>query len=221
MSLINDALRRAKAAQQEAPPPPSPPPQFRPVEAAQQVQPGLGLLGPAVWAIVALVAIFFGWQWAQTRGSTGPREVRALTPAAVNTPTAPQPASALAAPRTPAPALAAQASPAPRPASRPSPVSGTAAPVAPAATSAPASSPAANPQESGANNTAAITVAPPKPAPLRLQAIVFNPKRPSALISGKTLFIGDKLGALRVVAIDQESATLVGAGQTNVFSLSK
>ena len=41
------------------------------------------------------------------------------------------------------------------------------------------------------------------------------------MISGKTLFIGDKLGDLRVVAIGPQSATLVGAGQTNVFSLSE
>jgi MSHA biogenesis protein MshK len=74
--------------------------------------------------------------------------------------------------------------------------------------------------ETEATNSAAITAPPqPKPAPLRLQAIVFNPKRPSALISGKTLFIGDKLGDARVVAIDQESATLVGAGKTNILSL--
>jgi hypothetical protein len=48
---------------------------------------------------------------------------------------------------------------------------------------------------------------------------VFNPKRPSAQINGKTLFIGDKLGDSRVVAIGQESATLVGAGKTNVLIL--
>ena len=62
---------------------------------------------------------------------------------------------------------------------------------------------------------------PPKPAPLRLQAIIFNPKRPLAMISGKTLFIGDKLGDLRVVAISKESAILAGAGQTNVLTLSE
>ncbi len=73
-------------------------------------------------------------------------------------------------------------------------------------------------QESDATNSVAITP-PPKPAPLRLQAIVFNPQRPSALISGKTLFIGDKLGDARVVAIDQESATLVSAGKTNLLTL--
>jgi len=59
----------------------------------------------------------------------------------------------------------------------------------------------------------------PKPAPPRLQAIVFRRTRPSAMISGKTLFVGDKFGDLRVVAISPDSATLVGGGQTNVLIL--
>jgi len=65
----------------------------------------------------------------------------------------------------------------------------------------------------------AVKEAPPKPAPLKLQAIVFNPARPSAIVSGRTLFIGDRIGELRVVAITQENIKLVGAGQTNVLSL--
>lgn len=221
MSLINDALRRAKDAQQQAPPPPSPSLQFRPAEPAQHVPHGLALLGPAVWVIVALVAIFFVWQWAQTRESTGPREARARAPAAVNTTAAPRPASALVAVAAPAAGLTAQAKPTPRPVSHPSPISGAAVPLASDATSAPTDPLVASPQQSEATNTAVITVAPPKPAPPKLQAIIFNPKRPSAIISGKTLFIGDKLGALRVVAIDQESATLVAPGLTNILSLSK
>jgi hypothetical protein len=39
------------------------------------------------------------------------------------------------------------------------------------------------------------------------------------MIGGKTLFVGDRLGELRVVAITQDSATLAGAGQTNVLRL--
>lgn len=75
-------------------------------------------------------------------------------------------------------------------------------------------------QESEATDSSAMTAqTPPKPAPLRLQAIVFNPKRPSAMINGKTLFIGDKLGDLRVVAIDRDSAILAGAGRTNILTL--
>jgi hypothetical protein len=59
----------------------------------------------------------------------------------------------------------------------------------------------------------------PGPAPLKLQAIVFHPTRPWAMISGKTLFVGDRLGEMELVAVGRESATLVGAGQTNVLNL--
>ena len=78
-------------------------------------------------------------------------------------------------------------------------------------------------QERGLASTPAPSEAslPPKPPLPKLQAIVFSPARPSIMISGKTLFIGDKLNEFRVTAIDRESATLVGAGQTNVLTLSQ
>ena len=205
MSLINDALKRAKEAQQQAPPPPPSDLQFRPVEPAQQnARRGLGLLLPAALAVVALLTLLFIWHWAQKRDSTRPTEVNARTARVARATPAPQPLPVAA----------------PAPASVPSPVTDAAATVAADAASAPTDAPVANPEESEATNAPAMTAPPPpKPAPLRLQAIVFNPRRPSAMISGKTLFIGDKLGDLRVVAIDQDSATLAGAGQTNVLSL--
>jgi hypothetical protein len=77
-------------------------------------------------------------------------------------------------------------------------------------------------QDTVVTNAAPVTEAPPpKPALPKLQAIVFSPTRPSVMVSGKTLFIGDKLNGLRVTAIDQESVTLVGAGQTNVLTLAE
>jgi hypothetical protein len=208
MSLINDALRRAKDAQQQAPPPPSPDLPFRPVEPApQRARRGPGLLLTLTLAAVALFTLLFVCQWVQPRDLTGLTAVNARTaPVARATPT-PTPVSASVEADTPTPALATQPGSATQPNSPPSPA--TNAPVADA-------------QESEATNTAAVTPPPPpKPAPLRLQAIVFNPRRPSAMISGKTLFVGDKLGDLRVVAIDQQSATLAGAGQTNILSLSE
>jgi len=54
---------------------------------------------------------------------------------------------------------------------------------------------------------------------LKLTGIVFHPTHPAAMIGGKTLFLNDKVGDWRVVAIDRESATLSNAGQTNVLSL--
>ena len=211
MSLVNDALRRAKEAQEQVSPPPPSQMQFRPVEPEQRVRHGLGLVVPSALAVVALLALVLVWQWAQRHTAKEPQEARALTRTAAHT-TTPQMVSASAAVTTPAPA--------PPPQSELLPISATGAAdtlTAPASVT-PTSSLVATEQESEATNSAAIAP-PPKLAPLRLQAIIFSPKRPSALISGKTLFIGDKLGDSRVVAIDQESATLVGGGRTNVLSL--
>jgi hypothetical protein len=58
-----------------------------------------------------------------------------------------------------------------------------------------------------------------KPPPPKLQAVIFNPRNPSAVIDGHTVFRGDRLGALRVTKITVNSATLVGEGQTNVLTL--
>jgi hypothetical protein len=59
----------------------------------------------------------------------------------------------------------------------------------------------------------------PKPVPLRLQGIVFNPKRLSAVINGKTLFLRDRIGEFRVAAIRQDSVTLIATGRTNILTL--
>ena len=41
------------------------------------------------------------------------------------------------------------------------------------------------------------------------------------MIDSKTLFIGDKLNGYRVTAIDRESVTLVGTGQTNILTMAE
>jgi cytoskeletal protein RodZ len=222
MSLINDALKRAKEAQQQAPqhPPDLP---LRPVEPGQQcARHSVGLLLPVAFALVALLALFFVWQWAQTRRALGPGEATVRAARAPDAPTAAPPAPG---PLESAAAMPATATPSDwsaQPASTSSPASSpTDAPVAEAA-AAPTNSPVADAPGSVATNAPPVaTLAPPKPAPLRLQAILFNPGRPSAMISGKTVFVGDKVGDLRVTAIDQESATLAGSGQTNVLMLAE
>jgi hypothetical protein len=210
MSLINDALRRAKDAEQQVPLPPARDLPFRPVEPAQQsARHGLGLLLPAALAAVALLTLLLVWQWVQRHNPAEPAGVSGRTARVASAVAAPQPASAPAA--AGALAVASQPDPATQSASRPSPATGAAT-----------NTPVAAAQESEVTNAPAMTPPPPpKPAPLRLQAIIFNPTRPSAMISGKTLFVGDKLGDMRVVAIDHESATLVGGGQTNVLSLAE
>ena len=39
------------------------------------------------------------------------------------------------------------------------------------------------------------------------------------MINGKTLFVGDRLGDMELVAVGRGSATLVGGGQTNLLTL--
>jgi hypothetical protein len=208
MSLINDALRRAQAAQQQPPPPPLTPVPPRPLEPAQHARHNLGLMVPVGLAMLALLALLFVWLWAQRESkATGLQQARALSAPAAPAIITPQPAPPMVA-VTPPPA---------QPSEPQEPDSGLTPPAAAPAT--PDTPQAAGGQGPETANPVAVTPPPPKPAPLRLQAILFNPKRPSAQINGKTLFIGDKLGDSRVVAIGQESATLVGAGKTNVLIL--
>jgi hypothetical protein len=58
-----------------------------------------------------------------------------------------------------------------------------------------------------------------RPTGPRLQGIIFVPSNPSATISGKNVFVGEKFGQWRVAAIGRDSATLVGGGETNVLKL--
>ncbi|HTL15982.1 MAG TPA: hypothetical protein VL793_02040 [Patescibacteria group bacterium] len=46
------------------------------------------------------------------------------------------------------------------------------------------------------------------PKNARLQGIIFNPKSPSAIINGKTVFVGDRVGHARVASIERASVTL-------------
>ena len=65
----------------------------------------------------------------------------------------------------------------------------------------------------------AAVVAPPQLAPLRLQAVFYSPPNPSAIISGKTVHVGDCLRELQVVAIGSSSALLISSTQTNFLTL--
>ena len=62
---------------------------------------------------------------------------------------------------------------------------------------------------------------PPKPAMPKLQGIFYRPARPSAVISGKNVFIGSRVGEFEVLAITQENVTIGSATQTNVLSLAE
>lgn len=195
MSLINDALKRTKNAQEQNPPPAGGPP-LKPADPAEAktASNAKTLLYIMVACVVFGNALLFL--------AIKDRGAKKVEPTAVPVVAAVVPATA---PSTnPAPAAA---SPATTPQL-------TLVPPAPAAvpavvqTNVPVGQPVAVAQPE-----------PPKPAPLRLQSIIFNPARPSAMISGKFVMIGDKVQGFRVTAMDQETVTLVGNGQTNILSL--
>jgi hypothetical protein len=205
MSLINDALKRAKQAQKNQPPAGTSGPQFRPAEPTPRKSNNLSWFLPLAIFIAMTLVILLVWSQSHKNDS----RTIAQKPGVVNqsSPTASAaspPATALQTPAIPAKLVA------PAPALKPvEPTPSAATPTAPPVTT-----------QTSAPVAAAPVVAPtPKPAPPRLQAIFYNPQRPSAIIDGKTVMIGDKLGEFRVRAITQDSATLTSAAQTIVLTL--
>ena len=163
MSLVNDALKRAKQAQQENPPP-VPPLQFRPVEPANEAQPGSPvLIVGAVLGLMVLIGLggLLVWAVAGKQGAALQVEARTVV--------------------------------------QPAPV------VAPAKT---------------VTNVEPVVVEPPQPE-LKLQGIFFNPRSPSAVVNGRTLYVGDRVGGLSVTAITPKAVTLTSKTLTNVLSLSE
>jgi hypothetical protein len=65
----------------------------------------------------------------------------------------------------------------------------------------------------------------PKPArtfpPVKLQGIAYRKERPSALINGKTMFVGEHVGEAKIIAIDPSSVTLEIEGEFRVYVLGK
>ena len=200
MSLINDALKRAKQAQQDNPSPPAPGPQFRPADPQHQRSAAPGMLLVIVLVIVVSLGGFFIWWVAQARNTT--RQTVAV--AGKESPVAeaaPAPVTPQASEPTPQPVVAVTP---PAPTSN-AVVAAGAAEIAPA--------------NSASDAEPVAPEAPPKPSPPKLQGIFYRPDRPAAIVNGKTVFLGDQVGEFRVLAISVESVTLESAGQTNVLTL--
>jgi hypothetical protein len=223
MSLINDALKRAKEAQHQLPPTETPALHFRPVEPNQTARHSVGLLVPFGLVGVALLLLALVWEKAQERRMHGElgkspqivaTETVRATPAVapVTVPARPTPVPSAMGPGAVPPSTTVAASAQSKPGTTPEPAVG----AAPVVTTKTASSPAAT----NANAIPAPEIQPPKPI-LKLQSIVFGSTKPSAMINGKPLFLGDRIGQFRVTSISEDSVTLVGAGQTNVLSLNQ
>ena len=197
MSLINDALKKAKQAQATAPVRESAP-QLRSPETDHPVRSGSSLMLPALLVAVGLIGAALVWVAMSGR-----------KPDAQN----PEPVAAVN-----LPASASKIEPAVAPAARE--VVSTPTTSVPAPTTVVESKPALIPNSPPAV-TPAIATQPPAPALPKLNGIFFNPTKPTAIVNNKLVSPGSRIGELTVLAITQGSITLAGGGQTNVLSLSE
>ncbi len=188
MSLINDALQRAKQSQPATPPPLGSKLQLRPVDPPTTRKGGSPFVWVALFLAVVLAAVLV--IYIRSRVVTF---VAARNAAITNT----NPVSS-----TPA------AMPIPFPAAR----SPAETPTRPATALPPSQSAGLGPGTTP--KPAASTGNPPK-----LQAIVFNATRPSAIVNNKTVFAGSRVGDFRVACITVDSVTLTNETRTNVLTL--
>jgi len=232
MSLINDALKNAHKKADQPRQSPVEGLALRPPEPGQPARRSVWLI-PAIvglsFALVAIVAVNFYLNRTSNRPVSSPenlavnaREVSPESgpvesaagnpgvPAPVKEPSAVTPKN-LDPPMTVSAQTVAAVNPAPPVVAAP-PASATLAPVA--ANAAPTAGATTPPP-----SAIAAPATPPKPEPLRLQAIVFHPTRPSALISGKTLFVGERVQGMKVVSITKDTATVTGNGKNLVLTL--
>ncbi len=78
-----------------------------------------------------------------------------------------------------------------------------------------------HPDEPDTNSYPVVAVEAPPPPQIKLQGIFYNPQNPSAILDGRTVFLGDRVtGGFRVIAISPTNVTLGSATETNVLSLS-
>jgi hypothetical protein len=120
MSLVNDALKRAKEAQQKSTPP-APAPQLRPAEAAPAEENGIGMTVPLVIAAFAIgMVVFFVWR---NQHRTAAKEAVAETKPAAPVSSAPE-----IKPPVPSVAVSTPAPVAPAAATTTVPIAGTPAP---------------------------------------------------------------------------------------------
>ena len=189
MSLINDALKRAKEAQRSDSPgyvvSPMRPNTPAPIPVPRRKKRNLNWILPVMIILLVLVAFFF--------------MAMAMVKRAVKNIAAGPVISA-------APQVEAVAPPAPAP-----------PPPAPAPTPAPSTASVAPESAPEVIGPAAISTDVAGP-PMILQGVVNDPVHPWAIVNGKTVYLGDKVNGMRVTLISRSSITLTGGqGQTTTI----
>ena len=234
MSLINDALKRAQEQKQRTAEAPKLSAPLQPVERLRRPSRTPQFLIPVVFAVIACAGVALMWFWWQ--GKSKAPVPPANGNVAVVTPVAPPPAVTPKPVVTPIPSVIVQM---PQPVA-PKPVPAINTPptpppnVAPTPVVAPVVTPSPPVAEKPAPNVVAVaepapqptvTPQPPAPAPpptfpdLRLQGIFYRPSNPSALINSKTVFVGDEIAGVKVVAIERTGVKVELDGHTKTVKL--
>jgi hypothetical protein len=211
MSLINDALKRAKQAQQQNPFGGQPAVPLQPVDYARR--PNYFLRSLVALLAVATLACsgWFFWKWWSSRGE------RRSVVVAVNEAKAESAAQSKARPQSSPRKSAIQVST--------NIVVRTNVAVTPKleadARSAPTNASIATSQTTAAAPAAATEpAAPPSPfADLKLRSIIYREDKPAAVINGDMLYVGDEIRGARVVRIERSSVTVERKGETNELRL--
>lgn len=194
MSFINNALKRA-ADERPADKSPAAGPQLLPVDCPpSRAHSNLPLL--ALIAVVLLLSGFMMWAWFRA-GKDDDLKARARASDA---------------------AVKAASEPAKMP------IAPVIAPIAEKKPEVNSSSNAVAAEKTAPEpvTKAAPAVEAPKPAPVtyKLQGILYQPGRSSAVINGKTVYAGERVADARVVSISVDTVVLVNAqGQTNLLEL--
>jgi hypothetical protein len=218
MSLINDALKRAQG---NRPPPPPPLPVAPLTPAVHSANPAVAtdrkrwLLRLVVCGVLLLAAaaalVFNSLRKSDAKAAVTPHptENPDLVARALTRNTAPPPAVAPAPALTPSPELTSDPAPAPAPAPAEKTDSARVVPKSTAPDARPGTVDKGTLPAAGPATNLVVAAIPEAPA-FRLQGVVYHPTRGSAIINGRTLFIGDRISDYRLTRITPKTAELAG-----------
>lgn len=198
MSLINDALKRAQEAQRPTPSANANANAIRTVETSSQPNRFTSRL--LVIGIFVLLSAAFAFIGLVMTGRLAHQNT-ALPPLAAAAPTPPASAESQPSPAPKAMAAAtvtaAKSLPAPAPTPTPAPAAVVVAPVA-----------AGSPQSSALLEL---------PDSVHVQGIGYESSRSWAIVSGRTVYVGDLVKGVRVLQITRSTVTFGNNGQTNLL----
>ena len=195
MSLINDALKRARDANKQRAEDGSPNVPLQPVDYASRPNRFLRFVAALILISAVALAVFYFSKWWQAREQLQRLAATSDVPAA-------RPAAEPAAP--------------PENAATKYRIRVNTNVVV--RTNPAALSPATT--QTNVAPDAAVTVAATNQSPdLKLQSIIYRLNRPAAVINGEMLYVGDTIKGARVISIDRHEVTVVLDGKTNVLNL--